>query len=132
MVILALAGMALFDWVNASVVSLRRVEDANARNEATTNAVEYMQSINPMLRPSGEMDLGRYRIAWRAQPTTAVIDSSQYPRGVGLYQLALFETVVRAYREGELADAGLWFEFKMKQVGYKKVRQQVDLGAAGG
>lgn len=128
LVILALAGMALFDWVNASVQSLRRVESANARNEATANAIEYMQSVNPMLRPQGQMEFGNYRIAWEAENITDVTDGSHYPRGRSLYQLALYETVVRAYQQSS-GDGALWFEFRMKQVGYKKVRELISIGA---
>lgn len=122
LVILSSAGMALFTWVNASITSLRRVEDANARTAATLNALEYMQSVNPMLRPEGRMDLGAYRIAWQAQPLTATLDGAAYPRGQSLYQLALYDTVVKAYRGTD----EYWFEFHLKQVGFKKVRALVN------
>lgn len=122
MVILASAGWALFSWVNASIVSLRRVEDANARSAATTNALEYLQAVNPMQRPEGEADLGEYRIRWRASAMTRVMDGSDYPRGQSLYELALYETVVRAYKGVD----EYWFEFKIKQVGFKKVRALVN------
>jgi general secretion pathway protein I len=122
MVLLATAGMALFSWINASVISLRRVEDANARSEAKVNAIEFMQTVNPMLRPEGQMDLGDYRIAWKTSAITNVMDGSAYPRGQSLYELALYQTVVRAYRGTD----ELWFDFQMKQVGHKKVRALVN------
>lgn len=120
LVILASAGWALFDWINASVVALGRVEEANARSAASTNAVEFMQSVNPMLRPEGEMDLGDYRVQWRASAITTPIDGSDYPRGRSAFQLALYDTVVRAYRR---TDDKPWFEVRLKQVGYKRVRE---------
>lgn len=122
LVILSSSGMALFSWVNASISSLRRVEDANARTAATLNAMEFMQSVNPMLRPEGRMELGDYRIAWQSQAATTVLDGSAYPRGQSLYQLALYDTVVKAYRGRD----EYWFEFHMKQVGFKKVRALVN------
>ena len=120
LVILASAGWALFDWVNASIVALGRVEQANARSAASANTLEFMQSINPMLRPEGEMDLGDYRIAWRASAIASPIDGSDYPRGRSAFQLALYDTVVRAYRRSEEEP---WFELRLKQVGYKRVRE---------
>ena len=85
---------------------------------ATTNAVEFLQAVNPMQRPDGDMDLGDCRIRWQATVITNVMDGSDYPRGRSFYELALYETVVRAYRGQD----EFWFEFKLKQVGFKKVR----------
>lgn len=123
LVILASAGWALFSWVNASVVSLRRVEDANAQSAATINAVEYMQTVNPMLRPQGEVDLGGYRIAWVAATVTAVLPGTDFQRGRSNYDLALYDTTVRAYRTDA---AQPWFEFKLRQVGFKAVRKSIN------
>lgn len=119
LVVLASAGMALFSWLNSSTGALRRVEDANARSAATVNAVEFMQSVNPMLRPEGRMELGDYNIRWQATPLTTVVDGTDYPRGLSQYQLALYDTLVKATR-GPRDE--YWFEFKLKLVGYKKVR----------
>ncbi len=118
MVILASAGMALFSWVNASIVSLRRVEEANARSLAMNNVIEYMQSVNPMQRPEGDFDFGPYRIRWQAVASTALIDGSGYTLGLSNFQLALYDTQVKAFRK----DESLWFDMRLKLVGFKKVR----------
>lgn len=123
LVILASAGWALFSWVNASIVSLRRVEDANARSAATSNAVEYMQTVNPMLSPQGRVNLGSYRIAWTAAAVTTPLPGTDFQRGRSNYDLALYDTTVRAFR-GD--DAGPWFEFRLRQVGFKQVRQSIN------
>jgi general secretion pathway protein I len=123
LVILASSGWALFSWVNASIVSLRRVEDANARSAATSNAVEYMQTVNPMLRPEGAAELGGYRIQWASSLSTPVMSGSNLRRSASPYDLALYDTVVRAF----LSDGDQpWFEFKLKLVGYKQVRSVVN------
>jgi general secretion pathway protein I len=120
LVIIASAGWALFSWLNASIVSLRRVEDANARSAATVNAVEFMQSVNPMQRPQGQVDLGDTRIRWTATPLTQPLAGVNPNRGRSDFDLALYDTVVRASR-----DDRPWFELRMKLVGYKRVRQTV-------
>jgi general secretion pathway protein I len=119
MVILASTGWALLAWINSSIASLGRIEESNARSMATANALEYMQTVNPMTRPQGRVRLGSISIAWNARPLTPVIDGSNFPRGTSLYQLALYETVVRAFRGDELDP---WLEFRMKQVGHRQVR----------
>lgn len=117
MVILASSGWALLDWVNASVASLRRVEDANARSEVSRNIIEYMQGVNPSQRPQGQVDLGEARVQWTAALVAGPTDNIEYPRGQGVYEIGLYRTTVRAYR-----GQALWLELELKQVGYRRVR----------
>ncbi len=119
LVILAGAGFALFSWINASIVSLGRVEEANARSEALANAIEFMQAVNPMAQPTGRADLGPYAIEWSTQPVVEPVDGTGYPRGLSLHQVALYEARVRASRPGEPQ----WFEFRLTLAGYKRVRE---------
>ena len=122
MVIIGGAGMALFTWVNASIVALRRVEDANARSAATANAIEYMQSVNPMLRPEGQVSLGAYQLSWKAQLQPPITDGAGRSMGTSQFQLALYDTQVQATR----SDGSYWFDFKMTLVGYKRLRQFIN------
>jgi general secretion pathway protein I len=111
-------GMALFGWINNTLLSLGRIQDANAVAEAKLNALEFMETVNPMLRPEGSASLGAYQLRWQASAATAAVDNANYPTGIGLYQLALYDTRVKVER----ADGEAWFEFALKQVGHKKVR----------
>ena len=119
LVLIGTMGMALFGWINNTLLSLHRIQDANAVAEAKLNALAYMDTVNPMLRPDGKAALGAYRLSWQATAATAIQDNTGYPRGVGLYQLALYDTQVKVER----ADGEAWFEFALKQVGYKKARE---------
>ena len=119
MVLIGGAGMALFSWINTNLVSLARIQEINVQAEATANVVEYMNAVNPMLSPEGKADLGAYRVRWKAEPVTAFQDGANYPKGISLYRLALYQTTVTV----EQADGAKWFEFALQQVGYKKVRE---------
>jgi len=55
---------------------------------------------------------------WRSRPITNVIDGANYPRGISLYQMALYSTSILVKTDGGQA----WFDMKLQQVGYKKVR----------
>lgn len=112
MVLISGAGLALFSWINSSIMALNRVQEANARSEATQNVVEFIASVNPMLKPEGSATLGTYRIRWQAQPISAIQD------GRSLYQLALYDTLV----EVEKPEGKTWFDLHLRQVGFKKVR----------
>jgi general secretion pathway protein I len=118
MVLISGAGYALFGWINSSIMALSRIQESNARSAATQNILEYIDSINPMLKPEGDALLGSYKIRWKAEPISLVQDGSAYPRGSSLYQLALYDTLIKV----ETDDQKLWFDFRLRQVGYKKVR----------
>jgi general secretion pathway protein I len=118
LVLIGGVGMVLFSWINGSVVALRRVEDANARNEATSNIIEYMQSVNPMETPEGKTDFGAYQIRWKSEPLVDAVDGVSNPQGIGLFQLGLYQTKIDAVK----ADDPNWFGLTLKLVGYKKVR----------
>ena len=124
MVILASTGWALLAWINSSIASLGRIEESNARSLDATNALEYMQTVNPMTRPEGRVRLGDLTITWTARPLTPVIDGSNFPRGISQYQLAMYETAVRAFRGDALNPS---VEFGMQQVGYLRVRESFNL-----
>lgn len=112
MVLISGAGFALFGWINSNILALHRVQETNARSEATQNVLEYMSNINPMLKPEGKAVLGTYRIQWKTRPITAVQD------GNSLYQLALYDTRVQVDKPAGQA----WFDIRLHQVGFKKVR----------
>lgn len=119
MVLIGTAGMALFSWLNDSLIALNRIRENNAIAEAKLNALEYMNTINPMLRAEGEANLGSYQINWKANPTTEIKDNVGYPRGRGLYAVALYDTRVSVTLDPKTP----WFDFNFKQVGYKRVRE---------
>lgn len=118
MVLISGAGYALFGWINSNIMALSRIHETNARSAATQNILEYMDSINPMLKPEGNAALGGYKILWKAKLITLVQDGSAYPMGTSLYQLALYDTLV----EVKTIDQNAEFDLHLRQVGYKKVR----------
>ena len=119
LVLIATTGMALFGWINSNIITLNRVQETNAENAATLNAVEYMHDINPMTTPEGQTDLGSYRLSWKAEASTEPRDGASYPYGIGLYQLGIYQTKITVQKP----DGQFWFAFTLQQVGYKKVRE---------
>ena len=119
LVLISTTGMALFAWVNTNLITLSRIQAIDAENEATQNVLEYMNSVNPMLTPEGQADLGAYRLNWRSEASTDLRDGANYPFGVSLYQLALYQTKIAVSR----SNGEPWFNLELQQVGYKKVRE---------
>lgn len=119
LVMIATTGMALFSWVNSNIITLQRVQAANARDAATANALQYLHNVNPMATPEGKVTLGSYMLNWTSEQLTEPRDTAGYPTGNGLYQIAIYQTQARL----KTLDGNDWFDFKMQQVGYKKVRE---------
>ena len=118
MVLISGAGAALFSWINTELGSVSRLQQSNAKAEALVNVLELMHTVNPMLTPEGALSFAAYRLTWKAQEVTPVQDGLSYPRGISLYQLALYDTLVRV----DNPDGTPWFDFTLRQVGYKRVR----------
>jgi general secretion pathway protein I len=118
MVLISGAGMALFTWINQNISSLHRILETNARAEATSNVLEYMTRVNPMLTPEGSANLESYRVRWIAKQDGDPRDGNSLPFSINLYQFALYDTQVSVQRQGGQA----WFDLKLRLLGYKKVR----------
>lgn len=119
MTLIATLGATLFSWVASSISALGRVEQAAAQDAARLNVLAYMQTVNPMQRPQGSADFGDLRIEWRARAVQPPQDQRGYPRGLGLYQVGLYETRIVATRPGE---PGPWLDMTLQQTGWRKVR----------
>lgn len=118
MVLISGAGAALFSWINTELGSVSRLQESNLRAEAMANVLELMHTVNPMLTPEGALSFAAYRLTWTAKEVTPVQDGLSYPQGIGLFQLALYDTLVRVANP----DGTPWFDFTLRQVGYKRVR----------
>lgn len=119
LVLIATAGMALFSWINSNIIALNRVQEINAENAATLNALEYMHNINPMTSPEGQANLGSCRLFWKAEAATELRGGAGYPYGSSLYQLGTYQTRITVQKP----DGQFWFAFTLQQAGYKKVRE---------
>jgi general secretion pathway protein I len=90
--LLAVAGLALFSWINASFDGIARADAAQARAQAQSNALAYIQTINPMVRPVGETKLGSLTVSWRAREIAPKIKPNEgSPDGTGNFMVALYD-----------------------------------------
>jgi hypothetical protein len=111
--------VAIFALVGGILNSANNVGRSNEMVQVASNALEVMTVVNPMLQGSGKIDLGAYAVSWKSAATTPVSDGAGYPHGISLYQLALYDTDVRV----EDQHGTLLSEFKLRQIGYRRVRE---------
>ena len=117
--IFAMGATALYSWINAELISLNRMVDLAERYEHRENAIEFMQAVNPAVRPTGETAFGATTIEWRAgAPTVSstVLDDQWAP---SINNAALYITEVSVFRDQLLVD-----RFSMTQLGLQQVRDE--------
>lgn len=113
----------LYNLMSRNLDGLYRVGDANLQSEVTLNAMAMLETINPMERPAGSVQLGNYVLRWNSVALTAPIDGVGFPAGQSLYQVAMYQTSAEVLRVGRGDQLLNWFSFDLRQVGWKQVRQ---------
>ena len=116
--LIATVGMAIFSWINSSLASLNRVQEKTIRQEVGRSAVSYMQTVNPMIQPSGEAEMGAYEIQWQSHLLEPAKMGSGHLGGSSLYELALYDTHVQVRLEESEVTA-----FDVRLVGFRQTRQ---------
>ncbi len=117
LVLLAGFGIALYGWINTSLIGMSRSLEVSRQDLALQQVREFLKTLNPMQRPRGEEVLGSLRITWEADALEPVRDGYSSYGGLGNYRLGLYQLQVRVAEDGLI-----WDEFTMRQVGYEQVR----------
>jgi len=117
--VLAATLVPIFGLVSASLNNAFRLSQAELRAEMEMSALEIIYSVNPMIQPKGQIALPPYRVEWAASRATPDVDSVNFPRNIGLYAVALFNTDV-IVRDGA---GGVLTQFSLIQIGYKRTRE---------
>lgn len=95
LVILSSALLAFYQFLSTSMTAADRVRHAADAYDRDRNGLALASSLNPMATPSGEIDLGAYRIRWRAERIGPIQQSTEYPTGEpGKFTVALYRIVV--------------------------------------
>ncbi len=95
LVILAYIGMGVYGWINTNVTSLQRAQDHLYRRQVTENAISLMKSINPMVTPSGRLNMGIYSVRWSSQ----LIDGPKTSIESNRFLVAMYQTQVEVFAE---------------------------------
>jgi general secretion pathway protein I len=114
----------LYGFFSRSLDGLFRAADANRESEASLTALAYLEGLNPLERPTGEEPLGPYRLRWTSQEIVPRADAIGYPRGLGAYQVALYEVTAEILRGGRV-----WVTLPVRLVGYRRVREMLPFTA---
>lgn len=122
--LLSATGLALIAWMNQSLDSARRLADLRRRAAVQIEASQYVETINPMLRESGEAQIGGLAVAWQATPRGPAANSVAHAtNSPGDFRLALYELAVTA-RAADLAEP---VRFTQLALGWRRVNAPATL-----
>ena len=122
--IVVAAVLPLYAFFSRSLDGLFRAAEANRESQASLTAISFLSGLNPMERPTGEEGIGALRLRWKSNEVVPATDSIGYPRGIGLFQVALYEVT------GEILEAGrVRSTVTMRLVGYRQARQLLPFAA---
>jgi general secretion pathway protein I len=93
LVILSVSLMAFYEFLSSSLHAADRLQQATTAYDRTENALALATALNPMETPDGTLNLGTYRIHWRAERIGEERVSTAYPSGKGRFIVALYRLV---------------------------------------
>lgn len=96
-----------------------RIERTAETLEAKENALAWLETVNPMIEPDGETEIGGWRVAWHAEPVASVPLAEGF-RGPSNYALGLYEVEVSVER-GPVRDS-----FTIRKLGWRLVRDPLN------
>ncbi|MFZ6672747.1 PulJ/GspJ family protein [Undibacterium sp. Xuan67W] len=117
--ILTIGSVVLFSWLGQTMGQLNRFQMQEKESLAKLQAIDFLSTQNPALIPEGKQVFDSFKMEWKSEPVTEVRDAVSPTGGLGLYQMSMYKVQVKAYDK----TGRTWFEFPLRLVGYKQVRQ---------
>ena len=117
--LVAAAALPLYAFFSRSLDGLYRAAEANRESQTSLTAISFLSGLNPMDRPNGEDPIGgALHLRWKSREVVPPMDSIGYPRGVGLFNVGLYEVT------GEILEGGrVRSTVTIRLVGHRQVRQ---------
>ena len=113
--LLAATGVASYSLIHSSLGSIYRVKQKLEMVLVSRNALAYIETINPMEHPAGEMKFGEYLVEWQTEPIAGPVQGSGLYGATSLYELALYDAEVKVFHKKQSVA-----EMNVRLVGYRQ------------
>lgn len=131
MVILSFGATVAFTWFNQSATALAQVKNQEAELLARSEALEYLQHINPDQQPTGQVAMPGYQIEWRSQALHPAVKSVTDLGTAASYTVSLSRLDVILRKKDTQQD---WVKFQLTLAGYTQSASSTSsfFGSGGG
>jgi Tfp pilus assembly protein PilV len=113
--LLAIAIIPLYAFQQTLANTAARLQTASDLLDAQESALAVLQTIDPIAQPSGDMQLGDWRLSWESRELASESPADGY-LGVSIWRVALFEINATLERENTQRN------FTIRRVGWVQVR----------
>jgi general secretion pathway protein I len=116
--LLGTTGLALFAWVQQNLQTAVRLERVQAEAELKLTVSGYVETLNPALQASGEIDIGDVHASWQSIPIEPSRPNGTFTEGIGgPWRVGLYKVTIQAARKSQ----SLAVSFSQLQAGTKRV-----------
>lgn len=96
--LLAIAILPLYALQQTLANAALRLQTASALLDAQESALAVLESIDPVAEPSGEADLGDWRLSWESRELTSESPADGY-LGTSIWSVGLYEITATLTRD---------------------------------
>ncbi len=115
--VMGIALVPIITFVSQMVGGLTRAADANAKNLAEQSIIELLEALNPLEQPIGDDQVGDLVIHWESAEIVPPNKETRIGTGLAGFSIGFYNVTVTVDR----ANAGPWFTFDMRKVGYQRI-----------
>lgn len=103
--LLAGTGLALFGWIQQNLQTATRLRLHEQQARLTSSAQALVDTVNPMEKPRGSMEVSGLRVEWQAELVEPVRDNASFsPEQPGHWRVGLYRLDIRAVDSNEGVD----------------------------
>lgn len=115
--IMATSLLALYAWLSTSTVALNRVQANALSMQDARSAMAVIETINPMLEPSGDRQLPPLELRWKSQPLTQRRAGMSRAGTQTQFDFQIYELDVEILRSQKVVR-----EFNVRKTGWEAAR----------
>lgn len=120
--VLAMAAMALYGWLNSSLILLKRVDDVYQSIEAVESALEWMSTLDPYEQSEGEQAIAGTLLHWRFVPIGSPQAANDMHGNLSVNDAQLFTAYITLSRDGQQLAS-----FELVRLGLQQARNVEEL-----
>ena len=120
--VLAVSALALYAWLNSSLIILKRIDDVYRTATVVDSAVEWVATLDPYQHDKGSEEIAGMQVHWRFVPINQPRQTYDMSGNLSVNDIQLFRAEVVVYQEQAVVA-----QFDFVQIGLQAKRSVDEL-----